>query len=159
MTVWDDLVGQQAVVENLRRVAKGEGMTHAWLFTGPPGSGRSNMALALAAALQCETNSGCGECHSCHTVRTGSHADVSVIRTEKLSIGVDEVRDLVRRSALAPAGDRWQIMVVEDSDRLTDHACNALLKAIEEPTARTVWTSAPSGRPETEIGTSPIPKA
>ena len=69
----------------------------------------------------------------------GSHADVAVIRTEKLSIGVDEVRDLVRRSALAPVGRRWQILIVEDADRLTEQACNALLKAIEEPTARTVW--------------------
>jgi DNA polymerase-3 subunit delta' len=138
-TVWEDLVGQQQVISTLQRAAAGDGMTHAWLFTGPPGSGRSNMALALAAALQCERGTGCGECHSCHTVRTNSHPDVNVIRTEKLSIGVDEVRDLVRRSALSPAGDRWQILVVEDSDRLTDQACNALLKAIEEPTARTVW--------------------
>ena len=68
-----------------------------------------------------------------------SHADVTVVRTEKLSIGVDEVRDLVRRSALAPVGRRWQIMIVEDADRLTEQACNALLKAIEEPTERTVW--------------------
>ena len=139
MTVWDDLVGQRPVVESLRAAASGQGMTHAWLFTGPPGSGRSNAALALAAALQCEARTGCAECHSCRTVRAGSHADVTVIRTEKLSIGVDEVRGLVRRSALAPAGDRWQVLVVEDSDRLTDQACNALLKAIEEPTPRTVW--------------------
>ena len=82
---------------------------------------------------------GCGECHACHTVLAGSHADVTMVRTEKLSIGVDEVRDLVRRSALAPAGRRWQVIIVEDADRLTDQACNALLKAIEEPTARTVW--------------------
>ena len=69
----------------------------------------------------------------------GTHADVTVIRTEKLSIGVDEVRDLVRRAALAPVGRRWQVMIVEDADRLTDQAANALLKAIEEPTDRTVW--------------------
>ena len=69
----------------------------------------------------------------------GSHADVTVVRTEKLSIGVDEVRDLVRRAALAPVGRRWQILIVEDADRLTEQACNALLKAIEEPTDRTVW--------------------
>ena len=118
-------------------------MSHAWLFTGPPGSGRSNAAVAFAAALQCELadsgKGGCGTCHACHTVLAGSHADVSVIRTEKLSIGVDEVRDLVRRAALAPVGRRWQILIVEDADRLTDQACNALLKAIEEPTPRTVW--------------------
>lgn len=143
MTVWDDLVGQRRVIEALRSAAGGHGMSHAWLFTGPPGSGRSNAAVAFAAALQCELgpgpDAGCGACHQCHTVLAGSHADVSVIRTQKLSIGVDEVRDLVRRSALAPVGRRWQVLVVEDADRLTDQACNALLKAIEEPTERTVW--------------------
>ena len=113
-------------------------MSHAWLFTGPPGSGRSNAAIAFAAALECEQG-GCGVCHACHTVLAGSHADVSVVRTEKLSIGVDEVRDIVRRSGLSPVGKRWQILIIEDADRLTEQACNALLKAIEEPTPRTVW--------------------
>src|SRR5262245_58161700 len=139
MTVWDGLVGQKPVIEALASAAGGHGMSHAWLFTGPPGSGRSNAAIAFAAALQCERGTGCGECHDCHTVLAGSHADVSVVRTEKLSIGVDEVRDLVRRSALSPVGRRWQILIVEDADRLTDQACNALLKAIEEPNNRTVW--------------------
>ncbi len=138
MTVWDDLVGQRAAVTALATAAGGRGMSQAWLFTGPPGSGRSNAAIAFAAALECEQG-GCGECHACRTVLAGSHADVSLIRTEKLSIGVDEVRHLVRRAALAPVGRRWQILVVEDADRLTDQACNALLKAIEEPTDRTVW--------------------
>ncbi|MCD4532703.1 DNA polymerase III subunit delta' [Nocardioides sp. cx-169] len=137
-TVWERLVGQRHAVEALSSAAGGHGMSHAWLFTGPPGSGRSNAAIAFAAALQCEQG-GCGTCHECHTVLAGSHADVSVVRTQKLSIGVDEVRDLVRRAALAPAGRRWQIMIVEDADRLTDQACNALLKAIEEPTDRTLW--------------------
>jgi DNA polymerase-3 subunit delta' len=115
-------------------------MSQAFLFTGPPGSGRSNAAVAFAAALQCEEQPpGCGTCHACHTVLAGSHADVTIVRTDKLSIGVDEVRDLVRRSALAPVGRRWQVMIVEDADRLTDQAANALLKAIEEPTDRTVW--------------------
>jgi DNA polymerase III subunit delta' len=136
--VWAHLVGQPRTAAVLEAAAEGKGMTHAWLFTGPPGSGRSNAAVAFAAALQCE-RAGCGECHDCHTVLAGTHADVSVIRTEKLSIGVDEVRDLVRRAALAPVGRRWQVLVVEDADRLTDQACNALLKAIEEPTDRTVW--------------------
>ncbi|WP_121256951.1 DNA polymerase III subunit delta' [Nocardioides ferulae] len=137
-TVWDSLVGQQRPVEALRGAASGQGMSHAWLFTGPPGSGRSNAAIAFAAALQCP-DQGCGDCHDCRTVLGGSHGDVTVVRTEKLSIGVDEVRELVRRSALAPVGRRWQVLVVEDADRLTDQACNALLKAIEEPTDRTVW--------------------
>ncbi len=140
-TVWDGLVGQARVIERLQRAVAGLSageMTHAWLFTGPPGSGRSNTAIAFAAALQCEQG-GCGQCHSCHEVSVGSHPDVRITRTEKLSIGVDEVRELVRTSALAPVGRRWQVMVVEDADRLTDQAANALLKAIEEPTVRTVW--------------------
>lgn len=137
-SVWDTLVGQGAVIDTLRQVAAGQGMSHAFLFVGPPGSGRSNAAVALAAALQCE-HQGCGTCHSCKTVLGGSHADVSVVRTQKLSIGVDEVRELVRNAALAPAGNRWQVLIVEDADRLTDQACNALLKSIEEPSARTVW--------------------
>ncbi|MEV5000721.1 DNA polymerase III subunit delta' [Nocardioides sp. LML1-1-1.1] len=143
MSIWSTLVGQRATVELLRSAASGHGMTHAWLFTGPPGSGRSNAAIAFAAALQCP-DAGLGpdcpdRCHACHTVLAGSHADVTVIRTEKLSIGVDEVRELVRRASLSPMGDRWQVLVVEDADRLTEQACNALLKAIEEPNGRTVW--------------------
>ncbi|MCW2843828.1 MAG: polymerase subunit delta, partial [Nocardioides sp.] len=85
MTVWDGLVGQHAAVLALQTAAGGRGMSHSWLFTGPPGSGRSNAAIAFAAALECE-QAGCGECHACRTVLAGSHADVSVIRTEKLSI-------------------------------------------------------------------------
>lgn len=136
MSVWDDLVGQQPAIQ-LLRTAAAAAPTHAWLFTGPPGSGRSNAALAFAAALECDRD-GCGECPSCRQVAAGSHPDVRVSRTEKLSIGVDEVRELVRTSALAPVG-RWHVLVVEDADRLTEQAANALLKAIEEPNERTVW--------------------
>ena len=113
-------------------------MTHAWLVTGPPGSGRSTAARAFAAALQCPRG-GCGECPACHTVLAGTHADVEVVNTRKLSIGVPDARALVSRAARHPAGGRWQVMVVEDADRLTDPAGNALLRAIEEPTPHTVW--------------------
>jgi DNA polymerase-3 subunit delta' len=136
-TVWAGLDGQAPAIARLQQAVAGD-MTHAWLFTGPPGSGRSNAALAFAAALQCE-DGGCGACHSCHGVSVGSHPDVRVTRTEKLSIGVDDVRELVRTAALAPVGRRYQVMVIEDADRLTEPAANALLKAIEEPNARTVW--------------------
>jgi DNA polymerase III subunit delta' len=149
MSVWDQLIGQRSVSETLGRASSGQGMTHAWLFTGPPGSGRSNAAIAFAAALQCSRpgeqagepagEPGCGECHECRTVLAGSHADVNVVRTQKLSIGVSEVRELVRSAALRPVGNRWQILIVEDADRLTDQAVNALLKSIEEPTPHTVW--------------------
>jgi len=148
VTVWRSLVGQQTVVDELAAVAaageralRGDqtsGMTHAWLFTGPPGSGRSTAAIAFAAALQCEL-AGCGICESCHLVEIGTHPDVRVVRPSLVSFGVDDTRDLVRRAALAPSGRRWHVMVVEDADRLTDQAVNALLKAVEEPAPHTVW--------------------
>ncbi|GAA0602809.1 DNA polymerase III subunit delta' [Sporichthya brevicatena] len=138
--VWADVVGQESAVAALAAAVAGEpgAMTHAWLVTGPPGSGRSVAARAFAAALQCPQG-GCGECSECHTVLTGTHADVEVLTTELLSIGVKETRELVRRAALSPSNGRWQVIIAEDSDRLTDQAANALLKAIEEPPPRTVW--------------------
>ncbi|MER8045605.1 DNA polymerase III subunit delta' [Streptomyces sp. NPDC094032] len=163
MAVWDDLVGQARVEEQLAAAARdadalvtaqaaGEPapdaskMTHAWLFTGPPGSGRDTAARAFAAALQCVSPDralggapGCGFCDGCHTALIGTHADVEVVRTDLLSIGVKETRDLVRRAQLSPAGRRWQVIVLEDADRLTEGAANVLLKAVEEPAPRTVW--------------------
>ena len=139
MSVWDDLVGQEPTVAALNAaVASPAAMTHAWLFTGPPGSGRSVAARAFAAALQCP-DSGCGRCEACHTALAGTHADVELINTRALSIKVKDVRGLVGQAARHPSGGRWQVMVVEDADRLTDDAANALLKAIEEPGRRTVW--------------------
>jgi len=137
-TVWSSLVGQQHAIATLQRAVAGHGMTHAWLFTGPPGSGRSNAAIAFAAALQC-ARGGCGECHDCLTVLAGSHSDVSITRTETAVIKVEGIRDLVLRAALSPAQGRWQVMIVEDADRLNDSSGNALLKAIEEPSPRTIW--------------------
>jgi len=137
MTVWDGLAGQEAVVEQLQAAVDG-GMTHAWLFTGPPGSGRSVAARAFAAALLCE-NGGCGVCPSCRQVRAGTHADLLLVRPEGLSYGVKQTRDLVLRAAGAPAGGRWLVVLFEDADRCTEQAANALLKAIEEPAPRTVW--------------------
>jgi DNA polymerase-3 subunit delta' len=136
--VWSTLIGQRHVVETLSRAVAGQGMTHAWLFTGPPGSGRSNAALAFAAALQCP-GGGCGRCHACQTALAGTHPDVSVTRSETSVLYIDDMRDLVHRSALAPAEQRWQIMVIEDADRLGERTGNTLLKAIEEPTPKTVW--------------------
>lgn len=139
MTVWDELVGQEPVVDALKGVvADRSRMTHAWLFTGPPGSGRSNAALAMAAALQCP-DGGCGHCDACTMSSAGSHPDITLIRTEGLSIGVDIAREYVRKAALRPALGRWQVLIVEDADRLTDQAANALLKAIEEPAPKSVW--------------------
>jgi DNA polymerase-3 subunit delta' len=124
------------------------GMTHAWLFTGPPGSGRSVAARAFAAALQCPAG-GCGRCAQCHTVRAGTHGDVHLVVPDGLSIPVQQMREIVRTAARKPSGGRWQIVVIEDADRLTEAASNALLKAVEEPPERTVFLlCAPSTHPE-----------
>ena len=143
MSVWDDLVGQQSVLEMLRHAAAGEGMTHAWLFTGPPGSGRSNVARAFAAALQCESRTGCGQCEACRLGISGSHPDITWVKSETSVLYVDDMRDLVQSAAKFPSVGRWQIVVIEDADRLgtpeNPRTGNALLKAIEEPTPKTLW--------------------
>lgn len=147
--VWTDVVGQPAVVAELRAaVADPAAMTHAWLFTGPPGSGRSVAARAFAAALQCP-DGGDGTCHQCRTVLAGSHADVHRVVPEGLSIGVAEVRQIVRTAGRAPSQGRWQIVVVEDADRMTEQAGNTVLKMLEEPPPRTVFLlCAPSLHPD-----------
>ena len=143
MSVWDDLQGQAPVVEQLRRAAAQERPNHAWLFTGPPGSGRSNAARAFAAALLCEQQDpaarGCGSCRACRTALAGSHADVTSVTTEKVTISIDEARDLVRRAQDRPSTGRWRVIIVEDADRMQERSTNVLLKAIEEPPPRTVW--------------------
>src|SRR6201999_3744741 len=161
--VFTRLVGQQAVEAELLAAASaargdrghnraGDGtMTHAWLITGPPGSGRSVAALCFAAALQCTSDGepGCGECRACTTTMAGTHGDVRRVIPEGLSIGVDEMRAIVQVASRRPSTGRWQIVVVEDADRLTEGAANALLKVVEEPPPSTVFLlCAPSVDPE-----------
>ena len=167
MRPFDELAGQEAVVSQLRAASSAAaaavaarssraaalratappgdaaagtslGMTHAWLFTGPPGSGRSVAARDFAAALLCD-HQGCGECSSCHQVAGGTHADLLLVRPDGLSYGVRQTRELVLRAAAAPVYGRWRVVLFEDADRATEQAANALLKAIEEPSPRTVW--------------------
>jgi DNA polymerase-3 subunit delta' len=141
------IVGQRTSVAGEPGVPTGA-MTHAWLFTGPPGSGRSVAARAFAAALQCP-DKGCGTCPACHTTLAGTHADVRFVVPEGLTVGVNEMRALVLRAQGAPTQGRWQVLLVEDADRLTEAAGNALLKAIEEPPARTVFLlCTPSTHPD-----------
>jgi DNA polymerase-3 subunit delta' len=163
--VFKSLVGQDEAVATLRRAAAAAAatvsgvpspagaasagaMTHAWLFTGPAGSGRSVAARAFAAALQC-ADQGCGTCPACHTTLAGTHADVRFVVPEGLTVGVNEMRSLVLRAQGAPTQGRWQVLLVEDADRLTEQAGNALLKAIEEPPPRTVFLlCTPSTHPD-----------
>jgi DNA polymerase-3 subunit delta' len=163
MSVWDQLVGQADAVATLRAAAEAAGeiadgrtgrpglMTHSWLFTGPPGSGRSVAVRAFAAALQCERPDllGCGACAQCRTVAARSHPDVHAVVPEGLSIGVKEMREVVGLAARLPSLGRWQVVLIEDADRLTEQASNALLKAVEEPPPRTVFLlCAPSLHPD-----------
>ncbi|MGY0017662.1 DNA polymerase III subunit delta' [Streptomyces sp. cg35] len=163
MTVWDDLVGQERVVAELDAAARdadalvtsaGAGtpppatskMTHAWLFTGPPGAGRVTAARAFAAALQCVSPDralggapGCGFCDGCHTALLGTHADVTTVAAVGTQILAEDMRDTVRKSYTSPATGRWQVILVEDAERLNEKSANAVLKAVEEPAPRTVW--------------------
>src|ERR1700749_2011487 len=157
--VFARLVGQQAVETDLvtaAQAARGDSahtaaMKNAWLITGPPGSGRSVAALCFAAALQCTSDGvpGCGECRSCTTAMAGAHADVRRVIPEGLSIGVDEMRAIVQIASRRPATGHRQIVVIEDADRLTEGAANALLKVVEEQPPATVFLlCAPSVDPE-----------
>ncbi|MGW2698285.1 DNA polymerase III subunit delta' [Streptomyces sp. NPDC001296] len=163
MTVWDDLVGQEKVSEQLGAAARdadalvtaaataapppeASKMTHAWLFTGPPGAGRTQAARAFAAALQCVSPDralggapGCGFCDGCHTALVGTHADVTTVAAVGTQILADDMRDTVRKSFTSPANGRWQVILVEDAERLNEKSANAVLKAVEEPAPRTVW--------------------
>jgi DNA polymerase-3 subunit delta' len=122
------------------------GFSQAWLITGPPGSGRSTAARLFAASLQCEAN-GCGKCVSCISVKNGTHPDVHVITPTGLSYGIDDTKDLVKEAAMLPGLGQWNIIILEDADRLTTEAGNALLKAIEEPAKLTMWIlCAPSSK-------------
>jgi DNA polymerase-3 subunit delta' len=147
------LVGQHAVEVELTaaaQAARGDSahnvgatgtMTHAWLITGPPGSGRSVAALCFAAALQCTDDGvpGCGRCRACVTTMAGTHGDVRRVIPQGLSIGVEEMRDIVQIASRRPSMGRWQVVVIEDADRLTERAANALLKVVEEPPPSTVF--------------------
>ncbi len=155
--VFDDVIGQDpaiAVLSSAVDATRGTAgvpaaaMTHAWLFTGPPGSGRSVAARAFAAALQCEYG-GCGECSHCRSVLAATHSDVRTVTPEGLTISVKEMRAVVQLAARRPATGRFQIVLIEDADRLTEGASNALLKAVEEPPDHTVFLlCAPSTHPD-----------
>jgi DNA polymerase-3 subunit delta' len=143
--VFSGLVGQEKVITALDSAifaansgSTGQEMTHAWLFTGPPGSGRSNAAKAFAAALLCK-DSGCGECGDCKTALIGTHPDVEIVDVSGTSIKIDEIREVVSRSAWGASISKWRVVVIEDCDRMTEAAANALLKALEEPGSQTIW--------------------
>ncbi len=134
---WTDVWGQDDAVETLRSAASDPALlSHAWLITGPPGSGRSTLAYAFAAALIAD---GPDDEHTMRQVLAGTHPDVTVLRTEKVIITIKEARALVERSYFAPSAGRYRVIVVEDADRMVERTSNVLLKALEEPPENTVW--------------------
>ena len=137
--VFRDVISQpEAVTELLREIEKDSDVHHAWLFTGPPGSGRSELAFAFAAALVC-SDGGCGSCNSCQMVEVGNHPDVQVLNTEKVQISIDEVSEFIEKSLQMPAIANYRIMIVEDADRMSERTSNLFLKSLEEPPKGTIW--------------------
>jgi DNA polymerase-3 subunit delta' len=138
--IWHEMAGQEEAVAQVALAVKkrDEGVFHSWLITGPPGSGRSNLALAFAAALQCP-DQGCGTCHSCTLAKAGTHPDITVLSTDKVQITVAEIRELVKSAAFGSAMGKFKILIIEDADRMQATASNILLKTLEEPPANTIW--------------------
>jgi DNA polymerase-3 subunit delta' len=118
-------------------VPNASSMTHAWLITGPPGSGRSNLAYAFAAALM--SPDGLGDEQTIRQVAARTHPDLGVLATENVSFKIEDVRRFATTSYYSPSVGRYRVMVVEDADRMTERTSNVLLKALEEPPVRTVW--------------------
>ena len=138
--IWQDVVGQPEAIAQLEHAVDGraDGVHHAWLFTGPPGSGRSQIAQAFAAALLC-TDKGCGSCNSCEMIRIGNHPDLNVLATERVQISIDEIREYIDTSQFEPAVGNYRIMLIEDADRMAERSSNLLLKSLEEPPRGTIW--------------------
>jgi DNA polymerase III subunit delta' len=141
MSVWDELTGQADAIQVFTAAAaarsSGSAMTHAWLITGPPGSGRSNLAYAFATALLSRDASDLET--TGRQVGARTHPDLGVLSTERVIISIDEVRQLVTSSQFSPSVGRFRVMVIEDADRMSERTSNVLLKALEEPPPRTVW--------------------
>ncbi len=137
--VFRDVVSQpEAVGQLLSAVSQGKDIHHAWLFTGPPGSGRSQLALAFAAALLC-SEGGCGNCNSCQMIQSKNHPDVQVLNTQRVLISIDEVTAFIEKSIQMPAVGKYRVMVIEDADRMSERTSNLLLKSLEEPPKGTIW--------------------
>ncbi|MEE1472772.1 MAG: DNA polymerase III subunit delta' [Bifidobacterium longum] len=142
MSVWDSLVGQQPVIDMLSRIAQGDPgqITQSWLICGPPGSGRSNMARAFAAALESPDHGMNDEpTRVTQQVLAGTHPDVTVLTTNKVTIGIDQVREIITTSEQMPATAPWRIIIIEDVDRMLERTTNVLLKEIEEPAEHCIW--------------------
>lgn len=142
MSVWESIIGQKPVCDMLSAIATGDSskLAQSWLICGPPGSGRSNLARAFAAALESPDHGLDAEpTRVTRQVLAGTHPDVSILATDKVTIGIDEVRELITVSEQMPSTAPWRIVIIEDVDRMLERTTNVLLKEIEEPAEHCIW--------------------
>ena len=137
---FEEVVGQQGIVRTLQNAIKTEKIAHAYLFSGPRGTGKTTMARLFAKALNCEHGVGeqCNECSNCRAVTDGSHPDVIEIDAASNN-GVDQVRDLIDKVRYAPIRGRYKVYIIDEVHMMTAGAFNALLKTLEEPPEQVIF--------------------
>ncbi|MFE5324479.1 DNA polymerase III subunit delta' [Paenibacillus sp. NPDC056579] len=137
---FQSIQGQERVKRILQNSLRTDKVSHAYIFTGPAGTGRKQMALAFAQALYCEVlpDDACGECLNCRKVEHGNHPDLHWIRPDGASIKIEQIRELQKQFSYRASASGPKMYILEDADKMTVQAANSLLKFLEEPTSRVV---------------------
>nr|WP_303768680.1 DNA polymerase III subunit gamma and tau [Schaalia odontolytica] len=153
---FDQVIGQEHVTEPLKAALRANRVTHAYLFSGPRGCGKTTSARILARCLNCAqgpTDTPCGQCESCRELATGGPGSLDVVEIDAASHGgVDDARDLRERATFAPVRDRYKIFIIDEAHMVTNQGFNALLKLVEEPPEHVKFVFATT-EPERVIGT------
>lgn len=142
MTGFSDIIGHEQIIEHFKSALKNRQVSHAYILNGENGSGKNMLAKAFAKALECQAGYGdaCNMCRSCHQFDSGNHPDIKWLRHEKAaSIGVDDVREQINKDVvIKPYSSEYKVYIIDEAEKLTTQAQNALLKTIEEPPAYAV---------------------